>query len=57
MGVSYGISCPGPADCVIVGVGALTTGNGGATWTRRSLGAAGAKRCCLPVAEPMRGRG
>ena len=40
MGVSYGISCPGPADCVIVGLGALTTGNGGATWTRRSLGAA-----------------
>ena len=41
MGVSYGISCPGPADCVIVGVGALTTANGGATWTRRSLGAVG----------------
>jgi photosystem II stability/assembly factor-like uncharacterized protein len=41
MGVSYGIACPGPADCVIVGLGALTTGNGGATWTRRSLGAAG----------------
>jgi hypothetical protein len=41
MGVSYGISCPGPADCVIVGSGALTTGNGGATWTKRSLGAAG----------------
>jgi photosystem II stability/assembly factor-like uncharacterized protein len=57
MGVSYGISCPGPADCVIVGLGALTTDNGGATWTKRSLGAArGAKRGCLPVAEPMRGR-
>jgi hypothetical protein len=41
MGVSYGISCPGLADCVIVGVGALTTDNGGATWTRRSLRAAG----------------
>jgi hypothetical protein len=41
MGVSYGISCPGPADCVIVGSGALTTDNGGATWTKRSLGAAG----------------
>jgi hypothetical protein len=40
MGVSYGISCPGPAHCVIVGIGALTTGNGGATWTRHSLGAA-----------------
>ena len=41
MGVTYGISCPGPADCVIVGIGALTTGNGGATWTRRSLRVAG----------------
>ncbi|MDQ2811508.1 MAG: hypothetical protein M3Z75_06420 [Actinomycetota bacterium] len=40
MGVSYGISCPGPAHCVIVGIGALTTGNGGATWTKRSPGAA-----------------
>jgi hypothetical protein len=37
MGVTYGISCPGLADCVIVGIGALTTGNGGATWTKRSL--------------------
>jgi hypothetical protein len=41
MGVSYGISCPGPAHCVVVGIGALTTGNGGATWTRHSPGAAG----------------
>lgn len=37
MGVSYGISCPSTSDCVIVGVGALTTTNGGSTWQERSV--------------------
>lgn len=37
MGVSYGISCPSSSDCVIVGVGALTTTNGGTTWQKHSV--------------------
>jgi photosystem II stability/assembly factor-like uncharacterized protein len=34
MGVSFGLSCPSTADCVVVGAGALTTTNGGSTWQK-----------------------
>lgn len=34
MGVGYGISCLSTSDCVIVGIGALTTTNGGSTWQK-----------------------
>ncbi len=37
MGVSYGISCISASDCVVVGIGALTTTDGGATWTKHSV--------------------
>jgi len=37
MGVSFGISCPSTSDCVIVGVGALTTTNGGSTWQKHTF--------------------
>ena len=37
MGASYGISCSSTSDCVIVGVGALTTSNGGSTWQTHSV--------------------
>jgi photosystem II stability/assembly factor-like uncharacterized protein len=35
MGASYGISCPSARRCVIVGIGDLTTDDGGRTWHRR----------------------
>lgn len=35
--VSYGISCPSTSDCVVVGIGALTTSNGGTTWQKHPV--------------------
>jgi hypothetical protein len=37
MGVTYGISCPSSATCVVVGNGSLTTTNGGSNWQLHSL--------------------
>jgi len=36
MSSPFGISCASPADCVVTGDAALTTTNGGKTWTRHA---------------------
>jgi photosystem II stability/assembly factor-like uncharacterized protein len=36
-GVGFGISCPSTSHCVIVGVGALTTTNGGSSWQKHTF--------------------
>lgn len=37
MGVGYGLSCPSTSDCVVVGIGALTTTDGGTTWLEHAV--------------------
>ena len=34
MSVGFDISCPSTADCVVVGIGSLTTTDGGSTWEK-----------------------
>lgn len=37
MGVGFDISCPSTALCVVVGIGALTTTNGGSSWQKHTF--------------------
>ncbi len=37
MGVGFGLSCPTAAHCVVGGVGALTTSDGGTSWQKHSV--------------------